>query len=285
MARPRRPLLLLCLLALALGVSACGKENDESIQGTGTPGEAFREGLAEEMNGLTYNVFITRQLNTRIPPDSAFYRGPDPGKGETLYGDVRAGLQRGEGSRPRRWPPRGSSSRTARTTSSGHMPLPDTNAFAYKAREVNPKECIPQAGSVAQQNSAAGALLVYKIPVEDLENRPLELEIEGGFDVRRNERGQAPLRAGLLARRLLQAGQQHLLGHRRCGLPARAGLDQQDAHRQPRPAGRGEGREPGVGVGRVAALAHWARACRPARRCRSCPPPAVPGMAAAVPVP
>ena len=53
---------------------------------------------------------------------------------------------------------------------------------------MNPKECIPQAGSVAQQNSAAGALLIYKIPVEDLENRPLELEIEGGFDIQRGER-------------------------------------------------------------------------------------------------
>ena len=67
------------------------------------------------------------------------------------------------------------------------MPLPDDNAFAYRQRTLNPQECIPQAGSVAQQNSAAGALLVYKIPVENLENRPLELEIEGGFDIQRGE--------------------------------------------------------------------------------------------------
>ena len=41
---------------------------------------------------------------------------------------------------------------------------------------------------MAQQNSAAGALLLYRIPIENLENRPLELEIEGGFNVQRGER-------------------------------------------------------------------------------------------------
>ena len=39
----RAAVLVLCLLGL--GLSACGKENDESIQGVGTPGEAFREAL------------------------------------------------------------------------------------------------------------------------------------------------------------------------------------------------------------------------------------------------
>jgi len=187
MALPRRPLLLMCLLALVFGASACGKENDESIQGVGTPGEAFREGLAEEMNGLTYNVFLTRQLNTKIAPDSAFYRGPEPKKGETLYGMfVQVCNEEKEAAKAvdaEKFVIKDSQENEFRP-----IPLPDSNAFAYKAREVNPKECIPQAGSVAQQNSAAGALLVYKIPVEDLENRPLELEIEGAFDVQRGER-------------------------------------------------------------------------------------------------
>jgi hypothetical protein len=186
MALPRRPLLLLCALALGLGAAGCGQENDESIQGTGTPGEAFREGLAEKMNGLTYNVFITRQLNTKIPPDSAFYRGPDPGKEDTLYGMfVQVCNEEKKGAEAV------AAEKFIISDSLGKefrpLPLPPDNAFAYRARRVNPKECIPQAGSVAQQNSAAGALLVYKIPIENLENRPLELEIEGGFDVRRGE--------------------------------------------------------------------------------------------------
>jgi len=184
MARLRPAPTALCLAALCLGAAACGKENDESIQGVGTPGEAFREGLAEEMNGLTYNVFITRQLNTRIPPDSAFYRGPDPGKKDTLYGVFvqvcNEGKKAEEAVKPDKFVIKDAQENEFRP-----LTLPRDNVFAYKARTVNPKECIPLAGSVAQQNSAAGALLVYKIPIDNLEYRPLELEIEGGFDVRR----------------------------------------------------------------------------------------------------
>jgi hypothetical protein len=177
--------LALCLLAL--GVGACGKENDESIQGTGTPGEAFREGLAEEMDGLTYNFFITRQLNTKIPPDSAFYRGPDPGRRETLYGVFVQVCNEGKKAEKAVEPDR-FIIRDAAENEFRPLELPEDNVFAYKSRTVNPKECIPLAGSVAQQNSAAGALLVYKIPIENLENRPLELEIEGKFNLQRNER-------------------------------------------------------------------------------------------------
>ena len=177
--------LALCLLAF--GLTACGKENDESIQGTGSPGEAFREGLAEEMDGLTYNVFITRQLNTRITPDSAFYRGPDPGRKETLFGVFVQVCNEGKKPEQAVQPDR-FILRDAQENEFRPLKLPVTNAFSYRARTINPNECIPAAGSVAEQNSAAGALLIYKIPVENLENRPISLEIEGKFNLQRNQR-------------------------------------------------------------------------------------------------
>ena len=42
-----------------------------------------------------------------------------------------------------------------------------------------PNECIPEAGSVAQLGPTAGSMLLFRLPLENTENRPLELEIEG----------------------------------------------------------------------------------------------------------
>ena len=57
-------------------------------------------------------------------------------------------------------------------------PLPDDNQFAYIPRTLDPEECIPEAGSVAQLGPTAGSMLLFQFPLENTENRPLELEIE-----------------------------------------------------------------------------------------------------------
>ena len=75
---PRRLLMLLCLTALAAGPAACG--NSDVKQGVDEPA---REGLALELDGVDYNVFITRQLNTKITPDKAYFDGPEAAKDET----------------------------------------------------------------------------------------------------------------------------------------------------------------------------------------------------------
>ena len=60
--------------------------------------------------------------------------------------------------------------------------LPEDNAFAYHARELEPNECIPEAGSVAQLGPTAGSMLLFRLPLQNTEYRPLELEIEGEGD-------------------------------------------------------------------------------------------------------
>src|SRR5919109_808456 len=74
----RRLALAACLLGLSVGVAACGDEE----QGVDEPA---REGLALELDGIDYNVFITRELNPRITPDKAYITEEAP-PGESLYG-------------------------------------------------------------------------------------------------------------------------------------------------------------------------------------------------------
>ena len=175
MGLPRRVIALLCLLAVSLGASACGKTEDP-----------FREGLAEELNGLEYNVFITRQLNPAITPDQAFYKGPEPGKGKTLYGMFVEVCNR-EKEAARSVPAEKFVLKDSKEAEFVPKPLSRENDFAYNQRTLQPNECIPTAGSVAQQQSAAGAMLLYELPLENLENRPIELEIEGSYDIMRGE--------------------------------------------------------------------------------------------------
>jgi hypothetical protein len=162
--------LLACLLVVVacVGLAACGDEE---------PGvdEPAREGLALELDGVDYNVFITRQLNPRVAPDEAYVTDEAP-RGETFYGVFIQVCNHSD---------------EAHETISNFLvkdnqdnefepeELPEDNPFAYSPRTLDPDECIPEAGSVAQLGPTAGSLLLFQLPLETTENRPLELELEG----------------------------------------------------------------------------------------------------------
>lgn len=158
-------------LALAAGaLAACGAEEEE----------AHREGLREELGGLEYNVFLTRQLNPALPSDQPYYDGPEPRRGYALYGVFLEVCNRGEDGEH----PSATQFRIVDNQEQSFRPveLPEDNAFAYHPRELAPRECIPERGSPAQQGATGGSMLLFELPLEATENRPLELEIGGNFD-------------------------------------------------------------------------------------------------------
>jgi hypothetical protein len=166
---PRRLPILACALVFAAlpGLSAC----NDTEQGVDEPA---REGLAIEMRGVTYNVFITRELNTKITPDKAYVSSEAP-PGQALYGVfLQVCNVAGHGS------PTASNFVITDNQDNTFYPkaLPTDNAFAYHAKKLDPKECIPEIGSVAQLGPTAGSMLLFQLPLENTENRPLELEIE-----------------------------------------------------------------------------------------------------------
>jgi hypothetical protein len=161
---------VVCALVLcAGGLAACGEKGHEK--------DPTREGLEIPLGGLEYNVFITRQLNTEIPPDQAYYKGPQPPKGQTLYGVFIQVCNRGKTARP-------STEEFEIVDNQGNhfkpRELEEDNDFAYHARTLDPQKCIPEAGSVAQLGPTAGSLLMFQLPLAITENRPLELEIKQG---------------------------------------------------------------------------------------------------------
>jgi hypothetical protein len=172
---PRRLPMLLCLAVLAVGLAACGEADvDQGVE------EPAREGLALELQGLEYNVFITRELNTRIPPDNAYVEaGTDAAKGETLYGVF---LQVCNKTHETHQSVDGFKIVDNQGNEFEPEELPEDNQFAYHSVELEPTECIPEAGSVAQLGPTAGSMLLFRLPLANTEYRPLELEIEGTGD-------------------------------------------------------------------------------------------------------
>jgi hypothetical protein len=169
---PRRLLPPLCLAVLAFAIAACGEADTK--QGVD---EAAREGLALPLDGIQYNVFITRELNPRITPDKSYVeRGTEPDATHTLYGVFLQACNHGKDSAQ-------TADRFKIVDNQGNEfepePLPESNDFAYQPKTLAPNECIPESGSVAQLGPTAGSMLLFRLPLANTEYRPLELEIEG----------------------------------------------------------------------------------------------------------
>lgn len=164
----RRAALTIAAAALALGAAGCSKEHKEPS----------REGLAVDVGGLDYNVYITRQLNLRDPEDRGYYNGPEPPPGSSFFGVFLQVCNTSEDG-----PARAAAEDFKVVDTQGEefepVEVPEDNAFAYHPRELGPQSCIPEAGSLAASSPTAGSLLIFELTNAAAENRPLELEIEG----------------------------------------------------------------------------------------------------------
>jgi hypothetical protein len=155
------------LVALATAASGCQREAPQD--------EPRREGLGTEVAGLKYTVYITRQINQHLASDRGFYNGPEPKPGFTYYGvfmrvcNESAGFKR---------PVEHFVVKDSQGNEFEPLEVEPDNVFAYRARRLSKHACVPEAGSPAATGPTAGALLIFEFPVQTLENRPLELEIE-----------------------------------------------------------------------------------------------------------
>ena len=169
-----------CAAAAVLmpALAACGVE-EQGVE------EPAREGLAIDVGGINYNVFITRQLNLGIAPDKAYYQGPAAKPGNALYGVFLQACNISEDE------DRTTTDHFVVEDNQGNefepIELPKDNAFAYRSVKLQGEECIPEEGSVAQLGPTAGSMLLFDFPLENTENRPLELVVTGDGETKRFE--------------------------------------------------------------------------------------------------
>jgi hypothetical protein len=168
----RRPITLLLALLAATALAACGNKEERVLHGS-------TEGIYLDLGELKYQVQISRVLNPSNPEDRAYLVGLDPSQRELPAGQEWFAVfmrVQNESSEPHP-AARDYTITDTQETKFRPVPLGPDNVFAYRAGEVGPKGLIPVPDSPAAESTIQGALLLFRIPTRNLENRPLELSI------------------------------------------------------------------------------------------------------------
>jgi hypothetical protein len=177
LSRVRRPLAVLAVWLASGGLAACGNHHDETARVQRIENEGFYLSLGE----LKYQVQTSRQLNPYDIQDKFLLRGiPVADQGLTadqVWFGVFLQVEN-ESSAP--LSPSGDIE-IIDTQEEVFTPLTleDSNLFAYRAEPIPPGEILPVADTPAYDTPIRGAMLLFKLEKTALDNRPLELKIEG----------------------------------------------------------------------------------------------------------
>ena len=171
-----RRLVVLAVALLALAGVGCGSDENKTVAET--------EGLYLDINGLKYQIEMSRYMNANDVEDSQYLIGlpegtEQPNKDETWFG-VWVRVQN-EGDKTL---PSADTWEIHDTQGNVFRPIPidtDINPFAFqKGIDVPPATVLPLSSSAAGQGPIQGSLLLFKLKTESLQNRPLELHFSNG---------------------------------------------------------------------------------------------------------
>jgi hypothetical protein len=168
---------VLAALLASGALGACGKH-----QSTGPIRTAETEGIYLDVSDLKYQVQVSRQFNPADVQDKAFLAGIPEAERELKPDEVWFGVlirvqnETGEALQP------AEDIEIEDTQDEIFKPLElgPENQFAYRSEDPIPaRETLPVLDSPGYDSPSRGALLLFKLTLTALNNRPLELKIEG----------------------------------------------------------------------------------------------------------
>jgi hypothetical protein len=175
----RRLVTLLPIALAALALGACGNKEEHVLH-------ADTEGIYVDVGGLKYQVQISRVLNPTDREDSGYL--VDLPADQQLAADENwfAVFMRVENDSDEAAPATDAYS-IKDTQGNVYKPISmgPKNVFAYRPAVLQPKDLLPLPSSPAAENTIQGSMVLFKIPVANFQNRPLELQIpapEGGSE-------------------------------------------------------------------------------------------------------
>jgi hypothetical protein len=176
------PLAVLALLA-ALALTACGDSHTKVTTGT-YAGESGAAAPYLDVGPLVYEVQLSRQLSPFDTEDASYLAGLSPAERQLGPGQEWFGVFVQVYNHNSVELPAASHLLVTDTQGNTYTPLsPDqSNEFAYRAGMVPAKGQLPLPDTVAAAGPTQGALLLYKIQIVSLDNRPLKLTIANPGD-------------------------------------------------------------------------------------------------------
>ena len=166
------------MLLASGGLAACGNHPDEDARVQHIEGEGFYLSLGE----LKYQVQGSRQLNPNDTQDSQYLIGVPAAEAELESDEVWFGVfmqVENESSEPLQ-PSADIEIIDTQEDVFKPLTLDPASVFAYRPGiAIPPGHVMPIADTAAFDTPVRGALLLFKLSLEALDNRPLELKIEG----------------------------------------------------------------------------------------------------------
>ena len=168
----RRVWILICALALAVGLAACGQEAD--------PPSGENDGVYVNAGPITYQLQVSRALNQYLVEDSQYLAGL-PASEKTLgpnqlwYGVfLWAKNQTDE--------PHTTADTFKIVDTSGNPYYPvavntAVNGYAWTPQTLNPTDIEPAPNTTASFGPTQGGLILFKLPTSVYSNRPLKFVI------------------------------------------------------------------------------------------------------------
>ena len=168
-----RAAVLATVLAASLAASGCG--NKES-----TVTEAKTEGIWIDAGPLDYHIQGSRVLEPGLVPDRSYLQGLPKGSTQPTGKEVWFAVFLRIENRSKHPAPTAKDFEIVDTQGTSFTPYGlDTNAnpFAYKPTTLLPDKVVPVPDSPQDFDSFNGAELLFKIPLDSYQNRPLEFKI------------------------------------------------------------------------------------------------------------
>lgn len=177
MSRSLRRSALALVAAVSLAASGCGNKQENTTV-------AETEGIYLDLGGMKYQIQMSRYLNPSDVEDRSYLLGLPSGvqpSGKEVWFGIWMRVQ----NESEQALPVATEYEIHDTQGAVYRPVPidaKSNPFAYQAGDVGPGGILPSPDSAAGNTAIQGSLLLFKVKVDSLQNRPLELKIIQGGD-------------------------------------------------------------------------------------------------------